>query len=205
MQITPAFMVGDKSFATKKEAEDYIRIPLITNALKVVTGGNADLTKWLLENQQDVTETYEVNKIQRVTKLERKALSKALDAVKEAKIPGAAFIVDNEQAILDSFKWPAVNRIKPEEHAANLTKAFMELTEGNEKLSQWLIENKDQLLAAFASGVEKREISAKAVDGLAAYRAAKEAGPEALEAYQKGKAERKAAEEAAKAAKNAGV
>lgn len=204
--ITQGFMVNGQVFATKAEAEAFIRVPLVTAALNGLTGKNAELVKWLLENQQDIMESFECTKIKRVTKVERKALNKALGMLKDlmadskTRVAGLEFLSDNTDAISDSFRWPAVKRESAEEQAATMEKTFLELTEGNAELATWLQLNKDQLAAAYAAGVEKREVSAKAIDALAAYRAAKDAGPEALEKYQAEKAAEKAAKAAAKAA-----
>jgi hypothetical protein len=51
----------------------------------------------------------------------------------------------------------------------------------NEELTDWILANKDALLLAFEAGVEKRVISPKAAEGLAAYRA-KKAAEKAAEA-----------------------
>ena len=204
--IKAAFMTPDgKTFATKQEAIDHVRIPLIKQALNKLTDKNTDLVEWILAKKSEIVEAFDSGKIQRVTKAERKKLEKELLAIKEMKHPGLVFITENLEAIRDSFKWPVRARASAEDQAAAVRQAFVDLTtddagQGNDELVEWLIANKDGILEAYEAGVEKRQVSEKATNALAAYQAAKKAGPEALAKYM---AEKKAEKEAAAAAKAA--
>jgi hypothetical protein len=137
-----------------------------------VTGGNAELSDWLIENQEKVEVAFETGTIRRVTKSEHNKLSKALDALKEiqgnSKI---AFLQENAGAILDSFRWPSVKRMDEAEKATAARNTLVAASEGNEKLAEWVLGNKDAILAAYEAGIEKKQINAKAQEGLAAYRA----------------------------------
>ena len=140
---------------------------------------------WLCDNRTDIAETFESTKIKRVTKSEKKALEKALEAVKAAGDKAFAFIADNAEAILESFRWPSVKRGTEEEQAAQLRANFMALTGDNVELTDWVLSNKEAVLEAFEAGKVKREISPKAAEGLAAYqakRAAEKAAKAAAEA-----------------------
>ena len=204
--IKSAFMTPDgKTFATKQEAIDHVRIPLIEAALNKLTQKNGDLVRWLVEKKDSIVEGFNAGKVQRVTKAERKALEKALFVVREMNHPGLVFISENVAAIVDSFKWPLRARMSQEDQAAAVKQAFVDLTtddagNGNDELVEWILANKDAILEAYEAGVEKRAVSEKATNALAAYQAAKKAGPEALAAYMKEKADQKAAEAAAKSA-----
>ena len=209
LQVQEAFVVDGKIFASKAEANDYIRKPLIKAALMVLTGNNAELADWIIENREELDGAYVAGTVARVTKAERKELAKALKAVEG--VAGAEFINTNAEAILTSFKWPTKPRVKPEEKEAAITAAFMDITDGNTELVNWLITNKAGLDAAFSAGITKREAPVGGQEALAQWRAerqaAKEAGPEALAEFDRQQKEKKAAklaaEKAAKAAKKA--
>lgn len=178
-QLVQKFVTEDgRQFDTKAEAIDYLRLPLITAALNKVNGNNKELTDWLIANQEAVESTFESTKIQRVTKSEKNQLAKALDAVAAAGDKQFKFIVENKDAILESFRWPSVKRGTDEEQAATIRGGFLALTGENAELSDWLIANQEALLEAFQAGVIKREVNPKAADALAAYRA-KQAGRKA--------------------------
>ena len=209
--LTQVFQTPDgKSFTTKEAALEHLRKPAILTALSALTVGNTELANWLLENKDDISETFDSAKIRRVTKQERAQLEKAVAAVVALGNPAFAFIADNHEAIVDSFRWPSVKRGDESEQAATVKAAFMALTEGNEELVEWILSKKPELLSAFDAGKVKREVSAKATDALAEYRAKQAAikaaraeaeaqGPEALAAFEQKLADEKAAELQAKA------
>ena len=194
------YMVGNQLFATAAEAREFMRLPQVKAALSALVKGDPAFAEFLLTNQDEIENAFEVGTIARVTKAERNKLNKAFDYIAEA-LKGdlkAKFVVDNIEAAKDSFRWPAVKRLKEEEKAAATMSALAALAD--ETVAQWLVTNKDALLAAYSAGVEKR--APPPGNGLAEYLAAKQAGPEALAAYNAAKAEREAAKAAAaKAAK----
>ena len=165
-----------KTFDTKQEALDYLRRPQITAAMNKVTGDNADLTNWLVENQEAVEMAFETGTIKRVTKSESKKLKDSLEYIKEtlAGDKKAAFVVENISAIVDSFRWPSVKRMDEAEKATAARNSLVAVS-NNEELATWVLANKDAVLAAYEAGKEKREVSQKATDALAAYRAKKAA------------------------------
>ena len=82
--IQAAFMTPDgKTFATKQEAINHVRIPLIEAALSKLTQKNKDLVAWLLEKKDAIIEGFDAGKLQRVTKAERKALEKEMFIIAE--------------------------------------------------------------------------------------------------------------------------
>jgi len=173
-QIKPVFQASDGTiFNTKKEALDHERLPKITDALNNLTDNNEDLVKWLIENQEAVEMAFETGTIRRVTKSDKNKLEKACAALVEVgkDDPKLAFIVDNIEAVKESFRWPSVPRMSPEQKAAEAKSTLVELSEGNEKLADWVLANKEAVLEAYAAGVEKRVVSPKATEALAAYRA----------------------------------
>lgn len=171
--IQSGFIVDGKIFNSKAEAEEYIRGPKVEEALNILTGKNKEMVSWLVAKKDEILDIYESGRIKRVTKAERKQLSKALTAAVD--LPACAFLKDNFDAVVDSFRWPSVKRGTPEEQAEQIRKNFDDLTEGNADLVKWLLSNKEQLLASYEAGKEKRQVSEKAAAGLAAYRAKKEA------------------------------
>lgn len=177
MELRQVFTTPDgKTFDTKAEALNYLRKPKIQEAMKKVTGGNAELADWLVEHQETVEMAFETGTIRRVTKSEHNKLSKALEALKEiqgnAKI---AFLQENTGAILDSFRWPSVKRMDETEKTTAARNSLVAASEGNEELADWVVANKDAVLEAYSAGVEKRQVNPKAAEALAAYRAKKAA------------------------------
>jgi hypothetical protein len=192
LTIQQAFMVNGQAFATKAEAMSFIRRPLILAAMLDATGNQESLANWLTENQETVESAFESSNIRRVTKSDYVKLDKALEAIKDSANPAFAFITDNLLAVRESFRWPAVKRMTPEEKAAEATTVLFNASE-NKELASWVVENQSAVLEAYNAGVEKREVSEKAVQGLAQYQADKRAredaeaeaqGPEAVAALE---------------------
>jgi len=174
MELKPVYVVDGKQFDTKTEATNYIRRPKILAALMAATGNNDQLSDWLLNNQESVEIAFEVGTIRRVTKVESGRLAKALEALKLIEgNPKIAFLQENAGAILDSFRWPSVKRMDEAEKTTAARNSLIASSEGNNELAEWILANKDAVLAAYSAGVEKRELNPKAAEGLAAYRAAK--------------------------------
>lgn len=185
---------SDRLFDSKAEAQDFLRRPLKTAALNKLNGDNAEVTAWMLENEEAIETTFESTKIQRVTKSEKAQLVKALEEVCKAHATVAEdgtvsniekkfeFLIKNKEAVADSFRWPSVKRGTEEEQAATIKTGFMALTGDNVELVDWMIANKTGILEAFQAGVVKREVNEKAANALAAYRAQKAAEKAAKEA-----------------------
>jgi hypothetical protein len=205
-----------QQFATKAEAMEHLRAPQIRDALLTATGNNADLADWLVKCKESVTSAFDTGTIRRVSKADKKKLDssiEALVAIDDVLLKSAlGFLIDNSDAVADSFRWPAVRRMTEEEKAFAAMNTLTAAADGNETLAQWVLDNKDSILAAYEAGKVKRKVSPKATEGLAAYRAekalekaAREESPEALEAYMADKKVRDDAKEAetAEAAKEA--
>ena len=170
-------------FDTKAEAMDHMRLPLVRAQMLGVTGGNEELTDWLVENQEVVEDAFEVGTIKRVTKAEHKKLTQALEALAEMDNAPVKvkFLQDNIEAIQTSFRWPSVKRMSDEEKDA-ATKNTLVAASDNEDLALYVIENKEAILEAFGAGKVKREVNPKAKAALEEYRAKKKAEKEAAEA-----------------------
>lgn len=162
-----------KQFDTRAEALAYLRRPHIEAALNKLTNNNKELVEWLIANQETVEMAFEVGTIRRVTKSESKKLAAALEAIKEAGNPKFGFVVENMGAILDSFRWPSVKRMKDDEKAAAARNTLVGASDGNQQLADWIVANQTAVLEAYEAGVEKRQINPKAQEALAAYRARK--------------------------------
>jgi hypothetical protein len=183
-EIRQKYEVNGQSFDTKAEAQDFLRTPKIKTALLAVTAGKVDLTDWLLENRESVEMAFEVGKIRRVTKSEKKKLEKAVDALVEgfAHEPKISFLIDHAEAIKSSFSWPGVKRMSDEEKAAAARNTLVIATEGREDVADWIVSNKEAILAAYAAGIDKPKVSPKATEGLIAYRLRRAAEKAAKEA-----------------------
>lgn len=187
--IQSGFLAGGQMFATRAEAADFLRKPQIEAALKVVSGGDANLAKFLGDNEDEILKAFEAGVVARVTKAEKKKLAAALAAMMEVVNPKLRFLQDNMQAVADSFRWPAVKRMNEAEKAQATVDALTKLADAN--AAAWIVANRKQIENAYNAGVEKR--SPPPAGGLAEYLAAKKAGPEALATYQANKAAQKAA------------
>lgn len=193
--IQKGFVTPDgQVFNSMKEANDHLRKPKIKAALATVTSGDGKLSDWLIDNMSDIEGAFESGTIKRVTKVEHNKLAKALEAVAEAhstvtrsekedkKIVSItnvdnkfAFIIDNMDAILDSFRWPSVKRMNDDEKAVAARNSLTALADGDIKVAEWILANKDAILEAYKAGIEKRTVNPKAAEALAAYRAKKAA------------------------------
>lgn len=162
-----------KNFDTKAEALAYMRRPEIQAALLKIDGVQQKLADWLVEHQEQVEMAFEHGAVRRVSKVEAKKLKEAMAHIAEVLKDDkkAAFVVDNSDAVLDSFRWPSVKRMTDDEKAVAARNSLTALSEGNEDLANWIVANKDAVLEAFTAGVEKRAVSPKASEALAAYRA----------------------------------
>jgi len=168
-QIQSGFIVDGKVFATKSEAVAYIRLPAVTAALLGVASGDQALADFLLQNEDEIQNAFETGTIRRVTKAERKKLQDCANLLKTNDDPKVKFFMENIDGLVESFRWPAVKRLKEDEKNAAVSAALSKLADEN--FANWVIANQAAVLSAYEAGVEKREVSQKATDGLAAYRA----------------------------------
>lgn len=176
MSIRQVFTTPDgKQFDNKADAQNYLRGPKIREALNLVTKKNAELSTWLFDNQEVVEMAFETGTIRRVSKSDAKALQKALDAIVESGNKAFAFVADNADAIVETFRWPSVKRMTESEKQQAAINTLTMHSEGNEELAKWVVANREAVLAAYEAGVEKRQVNPKAAEALAAYRAAKAA------------------------------
>lgn len=183
-EISQVFTVNGINFATKAEAQNYIRRPKIVEALTKLTGkGNEEVVEWLVENQEAVEVSFETGTVKRVTKSEQAKLVKALDAIVASGDKAFAFVIDNVDAIKDSFRWPSVKRMTDEEKLVAARNSLI-ATSANEELADWILEKKTEILEAYQAGIQKREVSPKASEALAKYRAEKAAEKAAAEAAE---------------------
>ena len=203
-EIVAGFLVDGKVFETRKEAQDYVRRPKIAEALKNLSASEEQIA-WLLDNMDSVEAAFEAGAIRRVTKSESNKLRKAMEHLIALEDPKLSFIAENSEAIIDSFRWPSVKRMSAEEKASAARVSLVSAT-GDEGFAEWIIANQSDVMEAFKAGIEKREVSSKATEALAAYRARRAAekaeedaaraeGDEAYAALMQRRAAEKAAAE----------
>ena len=177
MEFKQVFMTADgKTFDTKAEMMDYYRLPKIREALMVLANKNSEVSEWLLANQDGIEAAFDTGTIRRVSKADRAKFGKELAKLVERFGEDFPFITENSNAILDSFRWPTVSRLKAEEKTLAIKNTLLKMTadgngEGNIELTNWIIENEVAILDCYEAGKEKRDISQKALDGLSEYRA----------------------------------
>jgi hypothetical protein len=186
-----------KMFDSAAEADAHVRGPLIKEALLAVAGGQQELADFLLKNQEEFESALETGTIRRVTKAERAKIKAAFEHLVTLDDSKLNFIKENAEGFVDSFRWPAVKRLKEEEKTAMIKSAFMKLADEN--FANWAVLNQAAVLAAYNAGKEKREVSQKAKDGLAEYQAQRKAAKE-LKEFQEAKAKALQDAMAAKAA-----
>jgi len=175
MEIRQTFVVGGQQFETKADAIDYIR----KQELLKLANGQEDLAVLLFEHKEAIESAFDTGTIRRVTKTERKRLRDAFEAL-PADLPKAAEFLREKvmyqgaevsimEQLIDSFSWPKQRRMSDEEKAAALSEALKAL-DISEEVAEWIKNVREDLLAAYGAGVEKRQVSEKALAGLAAYR-----------------------------------
>jgi hypothetical protein len=131
---------------------------------------NDGLANWIFDSRDIVEDAFEVGTIRRVKQAESKKLAAALDEIVAAANPKFAFVADNKDAIISSFRWPSVTRLTPEEKTAAAIKLLLEASEGNEDLANYVVANKDAILEAYDAGVVKKTINPAALEALAKFR-----------------------------------
>ena len=180
--IAQKFMVGDQAFNTRAEAADFIRLPQVRAALNQINGHNPKLTEFLIEHQEAIEMAFEAGTLRRVTKSERNQLTKALEEVKALAVdnPKLKFLETHAASLVETFRWPTVKRMTDEEKATAARNTLLAATD-DEGVVTWILANKTAVLEAFKAGVVKREVSSKAAEALAAYRAKKNAEKAAAE------------------------
>jgi hypothetical protein len=154
---------------TKAAATDHMRAPKIKEALMKLTENNTELSDWLVEHRELVSNAFGTGTIKRVTKSEKKKLDAAIDAVVASENKDFKFLIDNADAMKDSFRWPTVKRMDDAEKLAAAQEAI-NAEANNPDLAAWALKHKDEILVAYDAGKVKREVSAKAKEALAAYR-----------------------------------
>jgi succinate dehydrogenase flavin-adding protein (antitoxin of CptAB toxin-antitoxin module) len=181
-----AFVAPDGKIFTGEGAREacanYIRLPLVKAAIMPLANSNEEFTQWLIDNEEEITNAFEVDTIRRVTKKEKAALSDALNKITEMNNPDLTFITDNATAILESFRWPTVRRLKDEEKLIAARNNLNILTKEDQELVEWLLKHKEALMEAYEAGKIKRQMSDKARVALEEYRAKKAAEKAAAEA-----------------------
>lgn len=171
-------------FSSKREAEDFLRKPQVQAALDGITKGNAPLTAFILDNKEDILDCLDTGTVRRVTKLERGQLQKALEYAAKLEDKKLSFLVEHADAIVATFKWPNQTRLTGEAKEAAQLESLTELAEGNRDVAMFIVDHIDAIKDAYEAGRVKREVNAKAAEGLAAYRAKKAAEKAAKEAAE---------------------
>jgi hypothetical protein len=187
------YLYDGKIFSSKADVEDYIRTPQIKEALGKMIEDEGSIN-WIVENRTDILDCFSVGTSRRVLKSERNQLQKALDEVieldKVADTKKLSFIAENAGAIHESFKWPAQKKLSQEETAVVIKNSLNAIDKSDADLTDFIVENVDDIKEAFDAGKIKRKVDPKATAGLEAYRrkraAEKKANGEDLTAYEKG-------------------
>ena len=184
MSLKQLFQTPDgQNFDSKADAERHMRKPAIMAALLAVAGGDRTLADSLYEHEEALRDALDAGTIRRVSKSERAALAKALEAVEKADNVAFKFLSEHKDAILESFRWPVQSRLKADEKAAAQAKAVADIFGGREDAAGWVIQENDKIAAAFNAGKPERLVSPAATEGLAQYQAMK-AAEKAMKAAQ---------------------
>jgi len=183
VELMQKFQTPDgKTFDTRAEAMEHVRRPQIKAALMTVCNNREDLAELLVDNREDIAGAFDVGRVRVVKKRERKLYAEALDHAVKLGGKEFKFIADHLEDLIVGFRWPKTTRMTEEERSASIVRSLVALTDGNEKLAEWIVANKDAVLGAFEAGKVKRAVDPKASAGLEAYRAKKAAEKAALAA-----------------------
>ena len=175
-QLAQVFQTPDgQVFNNRADAERHLRAPQIKAALLAVAGGSAELAAALFDNESDVSGAFESGTIKRVTKAERNKLKSEMDKLVATHGTVYKFIAENANDIVDSFRWPTQTRLTDEEKASLQRRTLLGVFDGDEKVVALVIQEKDKILAAYGAGKPERKVSNAAQEGLALYRAMKDA------------------------------
>jgi hypothetical protein len=185
--IQSGFIVDGKFFATKQEAQDFIRLPKIKEAFKAIKGANEELVNWLVEKEDEILAALDAGKSRRVLKTERNKLQKAMDHVVETmkEDKKAAFVIEQANQLVECFKWPAVKRLKDDEALAAAQAALTALADGNADVAKWVMTNGEAIKTGYEAGIEKREVTQDTLNRLAEARAKLQAAKKAREEAEK--------------------
>lgn len=180
-EIAQVFRVGDKYFDTKAEATAFQRKPEVMKAMLAVCGGEQAFATWLVENKALIEDVFDIGKIKRVSKAESRELTKAMDRVVEIADPKTKFLIDNAAAVLQSFRWPKVEKMDSEAKTAAIRNSLEAEFQDDGVSANWIIENRDPILKAYKLFKPERPVSPKATAALAEYREKKAAEKAAAE------------------------
>ena len=170
-------------FATKREAQDYMRRPLIRAELLKLTENNEELSDWIVESKEELDNAFSTGQIRRVSKSDRTKMEKALDYIEKNHddVPALRFLIENKEDIAEGFKWPSVKRMDEEEKEAAIKAELTALADDNEEVADFIIENQEAIFEAFNAGKPKRTINPAAREGLQKWREEQKALKEAEE------------------------
>ena len=175
MSLLQVFQTPDgQTFNNRADAERHMRAPQIKAALLAVAGGQKELADALFENEADISGAFESGTIKRVTKAERNKLKAEVEKLVKNYGSEFKFITENKDCVIDSFRWPTQARLSNEEKEQLQLRTLTGIFD-DEKVAQWVIQERDRILAAYNAGKPERKISNAAQEGLALYRAMKDA------------------------------
>ncbi|MDB4575383.1 hypothetical protein N9112_00305 [bacterium] len=181
--VKTAFLAEDGTvFETKSAAEEHNRRDTVKAALMTLTEANTELSDWLLEQKNAVLEAFSTGKVKMVKKAERNALRKQLEKVVKEMGDDVPFIKEHIETIVESFKFKS-KRITGEDRDAAILEQLTALTD-NAELASWIQTKQPSVEEAYKAGIVKRQVSPKATEALAAYRAKKAAEKAAKEAAE---------------------
>lgn len=173
MELSQVFRTPDgETFDTRAEAERHMRAPAIRAALLSATGGQVKLAQALYDSEDDLRDAMDTGTIRRVTKAERNKLAK--DLAKAAESMPGSFLAQYQEIIAATFRWPTQQRVAAEEKDATRLKSVADITE-DEEAAKWIVENWSRIVDAYNAGKPERKVSPQAQEGLALYRAMKDA------------------------------
>ena len=168
--LAPIFRANDGTeFATKQAAVDYMRKPLIKEALLAVAGLSSDIADMIIANTETVEIAFESGTIRRVTKAEHGKLAKALEFCVASETKELAFLAEVAEDIKSSFKYAPVKRMSDDEKVAAAKNSLAAVFDT--EVAAFIIENKSVVIEALKAGIVKREVSDTASTALAKYRA----------------------------------
>jgi len=179
--LKKGYFFDDQMFDTMADVEDHQRKPKVLEALTKLIEDEASVN-WVYDNRGEIVDAFKVGGSRHFLKTEKAQLRKSLDAVKvlgEMESTSGimtqcqkdlSFLLENIEQSYKTFKWPTVKKIEGDELSTAISGALGDITGANDELNVWIAENIEKLKEALDTAKIKREVSAKATDGLNAYR-----------------------------------
>jgi hypothetical protein len=141
------FNMAGKEFDTQAEAQAYGRYLDAVEHIASIDGGNEEVGTWVVDEKENILSAYNASKSTRLSAEEIAEFANALKILASSEDPQFSLFKKYSGRIV-------VNKIPvPREKSSQaplIMEAMMSITDGNEKLSNWLVEHETSIKEGFA-------------------------------------------------------